>query len=76
MKSSSKDLALSLLWDMLPSELEGYFEVSGHEKTDTVFRIWLTEINTLPENLLQKYHGKKIINSYTREITLDDFPLR
>ncbi len=61
---------------MLPSELEWYFEVSGHLKTETLFRIWLTEINTIPENLSEKYHGKKIINTYTREITIEDFPLR
>lgn len=66
----------SLLWDMLPPELEGYFEVSGHLKTETLFRIWLTEINTIPENLPEKYHGKKVINTYTREITIEDFPLR
>jgi hypothetical protein len=74
--TSKEALMNSLLWDMLPPELEGYFEVSGHKKTETLFRIWLTEINTIPENLPEKYHGKRIINTYTREITIEDFPLR
>lgn len=75
-ENNKENIAISLLWDMLPPNLEWYFEVSRYEKTDTVFRIWLTEINTIPEDLPEKYHGKKIINSYTREITIDDFPLR
>ena len=75
-KSKEKDLATSLLWDMLPPELEGYFVVTGHEKTNTLFRIYLTEINQIPENIPEKYHWKKVINTYTRDFTIDDFPLR
>ena len=75
-KKAKEDLATSLLWDMLPPELEGYFEVAWHEKTETLFRIRLTEINTIPEHLPEKYRWKKVVNTYTRDITIEDFPLR
>ena len=74
--SSQQDLANTLLWEMLPPELEGYFNISGHEKTDTVFRIWLTEKNIIPEVLPEEYRGKKIVNTYTRDFIMDDFPIR
>ena len=65
-----------LLWDMLPTGLSSWFKVERYEKTELVFRIWLTERNLVPEQLPAQYRGKKVVNTYTREITVDDFPVR
>ena len=65
-----------LLWDMLPTGLSSWFKVERYEKTELVFRIWLTEMNLVPEQLPAQYRGKKVVNTYTREITVDDFPIR
>lgn len=75
-KSDDNNIALSLLWDMLPPELESLFTIESYEKTPKAYRIRLTEKNIIPNNLPEKYHWKKVINSYTREITMDDFPIR
>lgn len=74
--NNNNNTALSLLWDMLPSELESFFEIESYEKTSKAYKIRLTEKNVIPHNLPEKYHWKKVINSYTREIIMDDFPIR
>ncbi len=64
-----------LVWEILPSELKGYFDITGYEKTERIFRIMLSEKNVVPE-LPKTYRGKKIINTVTKSITIDDFPIR
>ena len=61
----------ALFWAMLPKELEEYFEITGHEKTDTHFRIYLTEKNIPPDT-----GGKSVINTLLKTLTVDDYPLR
>jgi hypothetical protein len=61
----------ALLWAVLPKELEEHFEITGHEKTDTHFRIFLTEKNIPPNT-----EGKLIINTLLKTLTVDDYPLR
>lgn len=64
-----------LIWALLPDGLEGLFDIENYEKTDQVFRIVLMEKNIVPE-LPEKYHGKKIINTVIKPITIDYFPLK
>jgi len=61
----------ALLWAMLPEELKEYFEITGHEKTDTHFRIFITEKNIPPCT-----GGKLVVNTLLKTITIDDYPLR
>ena len=61
----------ALLWAVLPKELEEYFEITSHEKTDTHFRIFLIEKNIPPDT-----GGKPVINTLLKTLTIDDYPLR
>ena len=65
-----------LLWAMLPDGLEEFFEVEKYEKNENNFRIVLKEKNIIPSKLPSKYQGKKVINTVTKSITIDYFPLK
>lgn len=65
-----------LVWAMLPEGLEDYFELERFDKDSEIFRITLLEKNTVPENLPEKYHGKRILNSSLDKIVINDFPIR
>jgi len=64
-----------LLWDMLPSGLEKYFDLERYEKTEKSFRIILLEKNIIPE-LSEEYRGKEIINTVIKPIIIDYFPIK
>lgn len=65
-----------LLWAMLPEGLQGFFNVESFNKTDNAFHIILTEKNIIPSDLPEKYHGKKVINTITKPIVIDFFPIK
>ena len=65
-----------LLWDILPDGLYEYFELESYEKTDEVFRIVLVEKDVLPSDLPRDYHGKKVINTVLKPLTMDSFPIK
>ena len=65
-----------LLWAILPEGLEGVFDVESFTKTDNAFRIVLTEKNNIPSDLPAKYHGRKVINTVIKPITIDFFPIK
>jgi len=65
-----------LLWAMLPEGIEGFFEVESFTKTDNAFHIVLIEKNNIPSDLPDKYHGKKVINTIIKPITVDFFPIK
>lgn len=65
-----------LLWAMLPEGLERFFDLTDFRKSETCFRIVLTEKNTVPVDLPEEYRGKKVINTILDDCFLDDFPLR
>lgn len=66
----------TLLWAMLPKGLEPYFEIEGFKEDNEILKIVLLEKNIVPEELGEKYHGKKIINTVIKPITVDYFPDR
>lgn len=66
----------ALLWAMLPEGLEEFFKVEAFEKTNDKFRIVLSEENKIPTDLPKEYRGKKVINTITSDIIIDDFPIR
>ena len=66
----------NLLWAMLPEGLEGVFDVESFTKTNNAFHIVLIEKNNIPSDLPEKYHGKKVINTIIKPITVDFFPIR
>ena len=66
----------TLLWAMLPEGLEGFFKVESFEKANDKFRIILIEENKIPPDLPKEYRGKKVINTITSDIIIDDFPIR
>jgi hypothetical protein len=65
-----------LVWAILPKSLGKWFDIEKFEQTEIIFRIWLKEKNILPNNMPQKYHGKRVINNVLKTITIDDFPIR
>jgi len=66
----------ALLWAMLPEGLEGVFDVESFTKTDNAFHIGLIEKNNIPPDLPEKYHGRKVINTVVKPITVDFFPIK
>lgn len=64
-----------LLWDILPDGLKGIFEIESYEKTEIIFRIKLVEKNILP-SLPDEYHGKTVVNTVLKPITVDYFPVK
>ena len=65
-----------LLWAMLPDGLARFFDVESFTKSDNAFRIVLIEKNNIPSDLPKKYHGKKVINTITKSLTVDFFPIK
>ena len=65
-----------VLWALLPDGLEQYFDIEGYEKDELKFRVVLIEKDIVPENLPEKYHKKKVINTVLSSIIIDDFPIR
>ena len=65
-----------LLWAMLPEGLEGVFDVESFTKTDNAFHIILIEKNNIPPDLPEKYHGRKVVNTIIKPITVDFFPIK
>ncbi|MBU0706534.1 hypothetical protein KJ657_04680 [Patescibacteria group bacterium] len=65
-----------LLWAMLPDGLDAFFDVESFEKTDRIFRITLTEKNTVPAELPKQYRGKRVINTVFKPVTVDFFPIK
>lgn len=66
----------TLLWAMLPKGLEPYFEIEEFKEDNEILKIVLLEKNIVPEELGEKYHGKKIINTVIKPITVDYFPIK
>ena len=65
-----------LLWAMLPEGLEEFFELENFKKTNNAFHIILTEKNIIPSNLPEEYHGRKVVNTIIKPITVDFFPIK
>jgi len=65
-----------LAWAFLPEGLEEYFDLESYKKDENSFKIVLIEKNKLPEDMPPEYHGKKVINTVTHSIHIDDFPIR
>jgi hypothetical protein len=65
-----------LLWAMLPDGLSSFFDVENFEKTDLSFRITLTEKNTVPGDIPERYRGKKIVNNILKPVLVDFFPIK
>lgn len=64
-----------LLWAMLPEGLDEYFDVGGFKKSAELFQITLVEKNDLV-GLPAPYRGRKIIDSSTNTVTVNDYPIR
>jgi hypothetical protein len=70
------DIRDDFIWAILPDGLQEFFDLESFQKTDTHFRITLTEKNIVPDPLPEQYHGKKIINTTLTTQIVDSFPIR
>ena len=66
----------ALLWAILPDGLEDLFDVEAFEKTETHFRVTLTERNIVPDPLPPEYRGKQIVNTVLKPKHIEYFPLK
>ena len=65
----------TFVWTILPDSLGKWFDLENIDETENKITIWLIEKNIVPE-LPEKYRGKKIINTKTKTLIVDYFPLK